>query len=185
MRGLSVLLSFFLFLNNSFGQSSELEKSLTGLQVGLFGANIYNETRLTNQISLRSEIELGLVIFDGSLFNETGFILYPQLSIQPKWYYNLKKRVSKNKNVKNNAANYLSLNIEYTPNWFVISNHDDVFIYNTLSVLPTWGVRRNFAENFNYEFNAGLGYGISFRKETVGNYTRFILYFQFKVGYDF
>ena len=59
-------------------------------------------------------------------------------------------------------------------------------MYNTLAIIPTWGFRRNFLENFNYEFKIGLGYGISYRdSENVNNEKGAIMDLGFKVGYDF
>lgn len=171
---------------SSFSQNFSIEKSITGIQIGFFGTEVYNETRLSNKIALRSQFGLNVGIFGGSLYEKTGFILYPELSIEPKWYYNLDKRVRKNKNIKNNGANFYSLNIQYSPNWFVISNYDNIEVYNTLSIIPTWGFRRNFAEKFNYEFRIGLGYGVSYRdSEYLENKKGAIMDLGFKIGYDF
>lgn len=171
---------------SSFSQNFSIEKSITGIQIGFFGTEVYNETRLSNKIALRSQFGLNVGIFGGSLYEKTGFILYPELSIEPKWYYNLDKRVRKNKNIKNNGANFYSLNIQYSPNWFVISNYDNIEVYNTLSIIPTWGFRRNFAEKFNYEFRIGLGYGVSYRdSEYLENEKGAIMDLGFKIGYDF
>jgi hypothetical protein len=173
-------------VNLSFSQNSFIEKSVTGIQIGFFGTEIYNETRLSDKIALRSQFGLNAGIFGGSLYEKTGFILYPELSIEPKWYYNLDKRISKNKNIKNNGANFYSLNIQYFPNWFEISNYENLEVYNTLSVIPTWGFRRNFAEKFNYEFRIGLGYGVSYRdSEYLKNEKGAIMDLGFKIGYDF
>ena len=173
-------------INCSFAQNSAIGKSITGIQIGFLGTNVYNETRLSNEIALRSQFGLNTGIFGGSIYDKTGFILYPEISIEPKWYYNVKERVQKNKNIKNNGANYYSVNIQYSPNWFEISNYNDLEVYNTLAIIPTWGFRRNFLENFNYEFKIGLGYGISYRdSENVNNEKGAIMDLGFKVGYDF
>ena len=170
----------------SFAQNSTIEKSISGVQIGLLGTEIYNEIRVSNKIALRSQFGLNAVIFGGSIYKKTGFILYPELSIESKWYYNLDKRVKKNKNIKNNGANFYSLNIKYSPNWFVISNYDNIEVYNTLSLIPTWGFRRNFSKNFNYEFRIGLGYGVSYRdSEYLENVKGAIVDLGFKIGYDF
>jgi hypothetical protein len=171
---------------SSFSQNFSIEKSITGIQIGFFGTEVYNETRLSNKIALRSQFGLNAGIFGGSLYEKTGFILYPELSIEPKWYYNLDKRVRKNKNIKNNGANFYSLNIQYSPNWFVVSNYDNIEINNTLSIIPTWGFRRNFARKFNYEFKIGLGYGMILRwKDYIENENGAVMDLGFKIGYDF
>ena len=174
---------------SSFSQNSSIEKSITGFQIGFFGTEIYNETRLSDKIALRSQFGLfglNLAMFGDPLYRQTGFILYPELSVEPKWYYNLDKRIRKSKNIKNNGANFLSLNIQYSPNWFEISNYDNVEINNTFSIIPTWGFRRNFAKNFNYEFRIGLGYGVILKwKGYIENENGTVIDLGFKIGYDF
>ena len=181
-------MSIFLIgiINFSFAQNSTIEKSITGVQIGFFGTGIYNETRLADKFALRSQFGLNVGIFGGTLYDKTGFILYPELSIETKWYYNLEKRVRNNKSIKNNGANFYSLNIKYSPNWFEISNYDNIEVYNTLSIIPTWGFRRNFLEKFNYEFRIGLGYGVSYRdSDYLENEKGAVMDLGFKIGYDF
>ncbi len=106
----------------------------------------------------------------------------PEISLIPKYYYNLNRRLEKEKNIKNNSGNYLALDITYTPNWFVISNVKGIEVNEMISFVPTWGLRRNFAKNFNYEFKAGLGIGKILQK---GYATQAVPELSFKIGYDF
>jgi len=185
MKKTFILLFLLGIVHFSFAQNSTVEKSFSGVQIGLFGTGIYNELRLADKIALRGQFGFSLGIFDGN-YDETGFILYPEISFEPKWYYNLEKRVRKNKNIKNNGANFCSLNITYAPDWFVIPHHNNLTIYKTLSIIPTWGFRRNFWDNFNYEFRIGLGYKVSFEKsQYVDNITGVVVDLGFKIGYDF
>ena len=178
-----ILLCFFGISTSIFAQeNASVEKSLTGVQVGLFGADVYNEAKLAEEWVLRSQFSLNSSIWGGDLYSNTGFALTPSLSIAPKYYYNLKKRSENGKNTTNNSANYLSLRIDYFPNWFVISNVKNLSVNDGIFFTPTYGIRRNFAENFNYEFRAGLGFGTLF-KGNYGTQTRLDL--SFKVGYDF
>lgn len=163
-------------------EKESLEKSLTGVQIGLFGANIYNEARLNENISLRSEVSLYPSIWGGDLYSKTGFALAPAISISPKWYYNLEKRANNGKRIKNNSANYLSAKLEYIPDWFVISNTKDIHVNPTLAIIPNWGFRRNFADNFNYELRVGVGVGKILEKD----YNLQVMpEISFKIGYDF
>lgn len=175
-----ILLSNF---SNAQTTNSNIEKSVTGIQAGFLGVDLYNESKIAENFVLRSEINLYAGIWGGSMYEKTGFILYPSLNLQPKFYYNIDKRAKKRKNIKNNGANYISLQTRYTPNWFAISNYDNINLSNQISFVPTFGIRRNFGGNFNYEFKVGYGYGFSFgeKKNTSGGY--FDL--GFKVGYDF
>ena len=51
-----------------------------------------------------------------------------------------------------------------------------------ICLIPTWGLRRNFAQKFNYEFKAGLGIGKILQK---GYDTQIVPELSFKIGYDF
>ncbi|KIC61329.1 hypothetical protein [Chryseobacterium taiwanense] len=166
-----------------YAQEKESNKeSFFGVQAGLFGVNIYNESDLSEQFTLRSEVDLTAGIWGGDLYSKTGFALAPSVSVTPKWYYNSIGRSNKNKNIKYNAANYLSAKLSYAPDWFVISNVDGIKVNPMISLVPTWGLRRNFAKNFNYELQLGLGVG----KILKSDYDlQVVPNLSFRIGYDF
>src|SRR5690606_16214031 len=156
-RILLIITLFFTFSLSTQAQET-VEKSVSGVQVGLLGAWIHHETRLAEQFTLRAEIGLGATIF-GGLYSGTNYALSPVLTIEPRYYYNIGKRAEKQKNTTANAANFISLKATYAPDWFVISNKDNVYVNNMISLVPTWGMRRNIgSSNFNYELGFGLGY---------------------------
>lgn len=193
----TLFLVFYYQFTNAQNQDSQQYKSVTkniaGIQAGFFGVDIYNEYKLFNIISLRTDFSLysGIdyeerFLEDGEfsyLFDPNKVVFTPIINIQPKVYYNLTRRVRKGKNIHNNGANYFSLNFKYIPNWFVITKSDTQPI-TQFYVVPTFGIRRNFAEKFNYEFKAGLGGGTAFhsKDKTVGSA---FLELSFKLGYDF
>ena len=186
MKKLALTFSFLTVANFANAQTESgqtVEKSVTGAQIGLFGLDLYNESRLADKFALRSELSLFPAIWGGDMYPKTGFAFYPGITLQPKYYYNIAKRAENGKNIKNNSANYFGLQVRYVPNWFVISNYDDIQNNSSLNFIPTYGFRRNFAENFNYEFRGGLGYGttLGLDKNTSG----LSLDLSFKIGYDF
>lgn len=142
--------------------TTSVEKSIFNVETGFLGVWINNESKLSNSIALRTELGL-----DSGLFwkqdTKTGFLLAPSIRVEPRWYYNLGKRNSKGKSVKNNSGNYLTPSITYIPDWFVISNYENVNVTEQISIIPKWGIRRNIKNsNFNYEINLGLGYRMIF-----------------------
>jgi hypothetical protein len=162
---------FIVFLISNFIQSqntnNNLEKSIFNLQSGVLGIWINNETKISNNFALRSEIglDVGLFTRDFSNSNTTTF-LTPVINLEPRWYYNINKRENKGKSAKNNGANFLTTSISYHPDWFVISSKNNINVYNQLSVIPKWGIRRNIANsNFNFEAGIGLGYRFYFLKQ--------------------
>jgi len=159
-----------------------VQKSVTGLQIGFFGLDAYNELRVSDEIALRTQFSLNPSIWGGDMYSKTNFAFTPSISLAPKYYYNLAKRNEKGKNTTNNSANYISLKIEYFPDWFVISSTKDLMVNDAIYFVPNYGFRRNFAENFNYEFRVGVGIG----KILKSNYTTQVTpELSFKIGYDF
>jgi hypothetical protein len=145
-------------------QEVSVEKSVSGVQTGFLGLWIHNEFKLTNALSLRSEIGFDSGIWGGDLYDKNGFLMTPILTLEPRFYYNLNKRVSKSKDITNNSGNFISLKTSYHPDWFVISNYKDVDIISDISIIPTWGIRRNIGIHFNFETGIGLGYRYIFAK---------------------
>ena len=80
--------------------------------------------------------------------------------LEPKYYFNLVKRESKNKNIKNNAGNYISLRTNFN----ILNNleNEDVYFHN---LTPTFGIRRNITSHFNLELS--FGYGISYSNSLI------------------
>ena len=176
-------LSFSLLALLGKAQNSDVEKNISGVQIGIFGLDLYDEMRIAEKTTLRAEASLFPAVWGGDMYAKTGFAFYPALTLQPKYYYNISKRAENGKNTKNNAANYFGLQVRYIPDWFVISNAKGLRLNNQINFIPTYGFRRNFATNFNYEFKAGLGYGTTFG--TDYNSSGAILDLSIKVGYDF
>jgi hypothetical protein len=162
---------FIVFLISNFTQSqntnNNLEKSIFNLQTGVLGTWLNNEIKILPNFALRSEIGLdaGLFTRDFSNSNTTTF-LTPVINFEPRWYYNINKRSKNNKTVKNNSANFFTTSISYHPDWFVISSNENLNVYNQLSLIPKWGIRRSIANsNFNFEAGIGLGYRYYFLKQ--------------------
>lgn len=177
------LLSFALLSSYGKAQNTDVEKNITGAQIGLFGLDLYNETKIANRTTLRVEASLFPAIWGGDLYGKTGFAFYPSLTLHPKYYYNISKRAENGKNTKNNSSNYIGLQVRYVPDWFVISNAKNVSLTNQINFIPTYGFKRNFAGNFNYEFKAGLGIGTAFTNNN--SISEAVLDLSFKIGYDF
>lgn len=159
MKNLLLTLSFCGLSLLSYAQSPSIEHSVFGVQTGFFGLYFNNETRLSNSIALRSEIGLDAGLWENDFYDTSGFLMAPVLTLEPRWYYNLNKRVNKKRRIDNNSGNFISIKTSYHPDWFTISNHDDVKIISDITIIPTWGIRRNIGKHFNYETGIGVGYG--------------------------
>jgi|SRR5574344_234223 hypothetical protein len=164
MRKLTLLAFLLFYASSVFSQETiGLEKSIWGFQVGINPLGIHNESRLTNEISLRSEIGFGFG------FSGDSWAIMPQLMLEPRYYYNLKRRSGKDKQIRNNSGNYLSLNVNYLSGNLSIKS-EGVDVYPGISIIPMYGLRRNIGKNFNFEFAFGAGYGWTFKEYTGVDY---------------
>lgn len=140
-------------------QKASVEKSITGIQIGYLGIWLQNEAKLSSKIAFRSEIGLDAGVWASQFYPKAGFVLIPVVTLEPKWYYNLDKRLNNSKNIANNSGNFISIQASYHPRWFHISNYDNVKTYNQFSIIPTYGLKRKVGNHFTFE--TGLGYGLS------------------------
>ncbi|MFN3753402.1 hypothetical protein [Flavobacterium sp.] len=171
-----------LVFNLSFSQSTtSVEKSIFGVQTGILGIWMHNETRLSDEISLRTELGLDFGIQGND--NSTTTAMIPSLRLEPRWYYNLEKRVKKGRKTANNSGNFLAVNTTYNPDWFIISNKDNVSIISTLAFVPKWGIKRTLGNHFTYEAGFGIGTFIVLNDYEVDNKVAVDLHL--RIGYTF
>jgi hypothetical protein len=166
-------------------QEVSVEKSIFSVQTGLLGVWVQNEARISNKIALRSEAGFDSGIWGGTYYDKVGFLMAPVLTLEPRFYYNIEKRNLKSKRIDNNSGNFLSIKTSYHPDWFVISNQHNISIISDLSIVPTWGMRRNIGKHFNYEVGGGIGYQYVFGQKgySKGSYVAYNLLL--RIGYTF
>ncbi|UZR98111.1 DUF3575 domain-containing protein [Chondrinema litorale] len=141
-------------------QESSVEKATLGVQAGLLGIWVNGESKLAEQFTLRTEVG---VMFDsfGFTSNSDIYTITPELTLEPRWYYNIEKRALSGKPTSKNSANYFSIETSYHPYWFMITDGDHNYKREektNVTIVPTWGIRRSISENFNFEAGIGIGY---------------------------
>lgn len=157
MEKIIFIITILLLSFSSKSQNTGVEKSIYTIQTGILGAWVNNEYRLSNEISLKSEIGL-IAGLRGCSSCTTEYILAPEFTLEPRWYYNIEKRSTKGKIIKNNSSNFAGLAVRYYPDWFVISNATNASVTNQITIIPKWGIKRTIANsNFNYELGIGIG----------------------------
>jgi hypothetical protein len=177
------LINLLLFSFLMKGQNnSSVEKSINSIQIGTVGAWFQNETKLTNTVALRSEVGLYTEIV-----KDVGFYMAPEITLEPRWYYTIKKRASKNLDISNNSANYFTIKTNFRSSSFEISNFDDKRAENSIAFIPKWGIRRNIGTNFNYELGLGIGYltYINQKYATLSDSDGLVIDAHIRIGYNF
>ena len=169
MRKILFTLLFFGLTLTAKSQNASVEKSTFGIQTGILGIWVHNESKLSNQVVLRSEIGFDSGIWGGTFYDKTGF------------------RLKKERRIDGNSGNFISLKTSFHPDWFVISNYDNLRIVSDISIVPTWGIRRNIGNHFTYETGFGVGYVYYFAKDAgfSENKSDVTVNLHLRIGYKF
>lgn len=185
MKKILFLVAFCVLTLTIKAQTASVEKTIFNIQTNHLGLWVNNETRLTNSLALRSEVGLAMGPVSFRLRdNKSVFVGIPRLmfTLEPRWYYNLGKRVENSKSIAGNSGNFLSLKTTYFSNLLFSGRSNEP---TTLTIVPTWGIRRTIGNHFNYELGAGLGYAHSFKTNTELSYNRFAVNLHIRFGYKF
>ncbi len=159
MKNIVLTIAFFSLVLTAKSQNASVEKSVFGIQTGSFGIWGHSELKLANQIALRGELGFDINNGKSDFYPDTSFLLTSVITVEPRWYYNLNKRESKSKQIDGNNGNFFSLKTSYHPDLLVVSNSDEsINVVTDISIIPTWGIRRNIGKYFNYETGIGVGY---------------------------
>ena len=161
-----------------------VEKSLFNIQTGTIGVWINNETRITDKIALRTEMGLYTEILRGS-----GFFMAPEITVEPRWYYNIQTRADNNKDITKNSANFFTIKTNFRSSIFEFSSYDDDLsrAENSFAIISKWGVKRNISSHFNYELGIGLGY-LSFINQkyfTLSDSDGIVVDLHVRIGFNF
>ena len=119
------------------------------------GAGYGYEWSVADEVTINSQIDMRAYIGDDD-FAIDNFVFSPRITIEPRYYYNLKKRAEKGKNINSNSANYVSFDLSYELP-LGLSGIRDV-PQHTFRLLPSWGMRRELSEHFTMDFSVYAGY---------------------------
>ena len=126
------------------------------LDILFLGAWFGYEKHLGNLFTLNSE--MGLQGGFRASGDEFVYALAPAFRLEPRYYYHFNKRVKKQRKTIYNSSNFLSLDVSYITDWFLIRNDDRAELITGLYIIPKWGMKRTFGKRINFEFATGLGY---------------------------
>ncbi len=159
----------------------QLEKSMYNVHIGLINTSVSNESRLIGQLSLKSELIFHAGYIYSKFFNLNAFGLLPSINIEPRYYYNRQRRLSLNKDLHNNAGNFIGLRVEYIQGEALFSNYLNQ--HESISIVPVYGLKRNFTDRsrFSYEFAVGVGLKHRFIKKYRRN--RGTIHLNIGIGY--
>lgn len=167
---------------------ASVEKSLFGIQLGIVTLSAHNEFRLSRQFAFRAEFGVALGVYRRSILDdEETYLILPVISAEPRWYYNLSKRLSKNKNIARNSGNYISVRAIYYSDLFLISSDSDIKVADQVAIVPKWGMRRVYGKHFTFETGVGLGpiFYFSDSPTEAKQFSDVFLDLTLRIGYNF
>lgn len=159
---ISLLLLNFAHLNAQ-NKNSYLENNL--LKINILSPGITYERSLSENTTLCTDLNLSLGISYNSN-SGSNLLSTPYIREQYRYYYNLEKRKSKDKNIKNNSANFIALDGSYYLK--PIGNSQYVSVYDGFTFAPTWGLQRTYQSGINLGLTAGPGYNFGTNERTAG-----------------
>lgn len=156
MRKLLVLVCL-LNLGFAYAQEEPQTEDTYGVKLGLIGAWGFYEKAIGNDFTLNSEIG-----YIGGFLRGTDakldYVFTSVINLEPRYYYNLKSRHNKGKDIAKNAANYLGVELYYVPDLLSSSNRAGIDVSKAFGLIPKYGFKRNLSELINFEFAFGIGY---------------------------
>jgi len=105
----------------------------------------------------------------------TQFQFDPSLSLQYRFFHNIKRRQEKGKRIEKNSLNYIApvYQVSFSKN----ALSDGIYVNNSRRPINelgvVWGMQRNYASRFSFGFNAGPGifFGKDRIEDPMGSYT--------------
>jgi hypothetical protein len=189
MKKLIIILIFCGLTVIAKSQNASVENTTFGIQTGVLGLWAYNETKLSNSIAFRTEIGFDFGIWETTYYDDfdSPFIQTPVFVLEPRFYYNLENRYNDSERIDGNSGNFIAIKMSGHPDWFVLFNPDDAPVVSDLAIIPTWGIRRNIGDHFNYEAGIGVGYSYTFAKRAgySENKGEIELNMHLRIGYRF
>lgn len=171
-----ITLCVMAFFSNA--QEASVERSVFGVDMGFIGLWGYNEAKLSNQVTLRSEIGLR-----SSFAKGLNVTFRPVVSTGPRWYFDLNKRANQSKNISGNSASFVGMDLKYLPD-YNISTRGNHLQGHLLVAEPNIGIRRALGEHFSFETGAGVMFLYAIQKGP-SNQTKVYPSIRLRIGYRF
>jgi hypothetical protein len=153
---LVIFLSIISFKATAQQKNIENLDNFGKIELGFHGLSFAYELPLSNKFAWENAIGAGM-----GMNAEPGSATYsldvvrpvPFLKSKLKFVYNINKRIEKNKNIRNNAGNYIALQSKYS--FGRVGNNS----YNQSMLTELhWGIQRNLGSNFIFNTHVGFGY---------------------------
>lgn len=174
-----IILIITLNIFQGFTQENTKNTS-SAFRVNLINPGIEYESPVFNHSTVLVNVGIGYgESYPNLTINASGWLysICPFIDVQYRNYYNLNKRLNKQKNINYNSGNFWGVRLltrgkEFDSNFTRTSNID--FAFN-----PIWGLQRSFGK-INFLFDVGVAYYFDNKGNDGISPT-----FEFGLGYNF
>lgn len=172
-RFLTILISISCF-NIGYAQTSSndylKQKQLkANLNVLGLGANWEQKISKSRTINFEVGVKSDLTYHDNGNWSNS---VYPTVGIELRQYYNVQKRLDRNKSTANNSASFFSITTEYLFKPIIKSNSsaNNGFV----KIIPAWGMQRKIASRVSFEGRFGweIKYGTDWKRDLLFDNTK-------------
>ncbi len=172
MKNLNHLLFTFLlfFTSSAFAQdTTSVITNVTRITILNPGISYEMKTGKTSAIYVQAyTTTLSSIGYSSTFGWSTQFQFDPSLTLQYRFFHNIKRRLDKGKRIEKNSLNYIApvYQMSFSKNALsdgVYVNNNNRRPINELGVV--WGMQRNYAGRFSLGINAGPG--IFFGKDRI------------------
>jgi len=181
MKRLSILALLVLFTFTTYGQEKTTFKTEKVWRINFLNPGAELELPTGEYSTFSTGVGIGYGGGYPDLTSEVNgfiYIIAPFIDLQQKWFYNINKRIQKDKIVDNNSGNFISARF-ITRGPSVVDNVFRTSDYN-FAFGPTWGIQRKYGKNFHLLFDIGPQYYVG----TEGKGNIFPFMFQLNLGFD-
>lgn len=152
MKRLSVI-SIFIFLTILTYAQNDKVQNVHSLKATFIGLSYAYEQSISQKSTINFELMLAGG-FGSNIIADDYWLIAPIMRVEPRYYYNFHKRITKCKKTINNSANYLSLSADYQ---FGTSIGNNAHALRAFGLIPKWGIKRTIGNHFIFEFATGIG----------------------------
>lgn len=135
-----------------------------GVEENLFKANllfipsVVYERAIRGNFVAKAELGVSLTIFDN--FGDTSVGIFPKVEGQLKYYYNLKRRFNKGKNISNNSGSFVATAYQFQDRNAIFNNIKRSSNFSYLG--GVWGFQKSYNSGLSLLFEVGLGYDFGY-----------------------
>ncbi len=91
--------------------------------------------------------------------NWSYLAITPTIDIEPRFYYGFDRREAHGRSTAGNAGSFLALQVKNMMPFGYVSDND-LYIAGATFITPMWGLRRVWADHWQFEFTAGAHLGL-------------------------